>query len=191
MSPNDPNFWPAVTAVATVLYTLATFVLVGVTVANVLLVRRYIATNQRLVEEARKSRAAVFRPILVPVFRELEGDEKFFTGYKLRWGIENIGPGPALDVDVTIRYGRLARRLQRPMIRSGETRRVLDGEGSPRLDLRESDDFTVYLEGTCRDAYGEPHDVWAALPVADRWESPAPASEGATGADHQKEDSVG
>src|SRR5688572_3500986 len=116
-------------AVATALYTVATIALVFATLQNVRLVRRYTDLTQRLVEETRESRGTAVRPLLVPVFQDLQGDDQFFRGYKLYWGIENIGTGPAINVDVTLRYGGLSKRLKRQMIRPGETRMVRDNEG--------------------------------------------------------------
>jgi hypothetical protein len=159
---------------ATVVYTIATIALVHVTRKNVRLVERYTHLTQGMVEEAREGRRAGIRPILVPVFGELEGDDQFFQGQKLYWGVENVGNGPALDVVITLRYGdKQERRLERPMIRVGERRMVRDGEGyRARVDLRESTDYTLALTGSFRDLDGKRYEANSSLPVRDWWGDP-------------------
>jgi hypothetical protein len=171
---NTPTW---IMAIGTGLYTAATIVLVVVTWRNLRLVRRYTDLTKRMVEEMQESRRTVVRPMLVPVFQDLAGADKYFQGIQLYWGVENIGTGPAVNVDVTLRYGSSTKRLQRHLIRPGETRMVRDGEGyRARLDLRDSQDYTVYLDGNYHDLFGQRIQAKEELPVSDRWQE-APAGQ--------------
>lgn len=184
MDPSRPDIWQIVTAIATAVYTLATIVLVGVTIANVRLVRRYTDTTARTVsemeatrraqveavEEMRRARAASIRPRLVPFAERVDPRQR-----QMRWGVKNVGVGPALSVDVRLRWWeRMPRRLRCTLIEPGEVRLVKVCGDDLHPDLIDPENFVeeelvLILVGTCKDVADEVHAVDERAPLLDQW----------------------
>ncbi|MEK7316642.1 MAG: hypothetical protein AAB011_10695 [Candidatus Eisenbacteria bacterium] len=180
MDPSDPNFWPAVTAGATVVYTLATIALVMVTIANVKLVGKYTETTERTVaemqatrraqveavEEMRRAREAEIQPVLVPYVRATD-----LLAGQLKWGVRNVGRGPALRIDVRVRLGRKWDwQLQASALMPGEVRFVRRaGDFGDNVTYSDLQKHPLQLTGSYFDSAGTEIRAEGAVPFGDGW----------------------
>src|SRR5918995_1084347 len=90
-------------------------VIVALTVALVGVTGYYAWETHRMVDEMRKARAAQLLPKLVLTVKSLGGGNGL-------WRVQNVGPGPATDVDVQIAPapGGPPRRWKEPVVVPGE-----------------------------------------------------------------------
>jgi len=122
------------------------------------------------VAEMQAARVAASRPVLVPVVEEVPP----WNGL-VRYGVRNVGSGPAIAVDVTLGYLEALRfRLRTPAIEPGEIRfvRTIEGRAEDLIVPRDNTPAGVelVLEGSCRDSSGGSLLVRERVPFVDAWE---------------------
>lgn len=165
----------ALAAIAASAGAIAAFVLVRVTNRYTQHMKEYTDHTQRMVEEMRKERVDAQRPRVVP---RIEYNE---VRQGIIW-IENLGPGSAFSIDMTLTFEpRAARfRIQRALLRPGDRRFWNPGhsgeeEGRPQPYHADAaslppHDTHIHLEGTCSDSLGQSHRVDERIPVLTSWE---------------------
>ena len=164
--------------------TYATVFLAFLTAINVGLVWRYTVATSRMVqemkatrqsqadavEEMRHTREAEVRPVLVPHAALREPGQPL-----VHFGVKNVGRGPALSVDVIIRWTELQRfRLRCPVLEPGEVR-IVKYSGWPSGVTQDpalipEAERTLRLTGKCLDVGGATHPVDTRAPFFDHWE---------------------
>jgi hypothetical protein len=157
---------------------MESWAIVGLTLALVVVTGLYQRDTHRMVEEMRLARGAQLMPRVVVTARSLGGGNSF-------WRIGNIGPGPALNVDVelTPEPGGVPRRWTSPVLVPGETHDFLPratpedtGQELMQLDQSTARFARLRLSGKCRSVLGEVRQIeelfdirewWVALKAAD------------------------
>lgn len=125
--------------------------------------------TSEVVTEMQVARVAASRPVLVPVVEEVPP----WNGM-VRYGVRNVGSGPAIAIDVILGYRETLRfRLRTPAIAPGETRFVRTSEGRGQDLILPGDkapaDAQLVLQGSCRDLAGRLHSVRESVPFVDAW----------------------
>jgi hypothetical protein len=150
---------------ATAAALILTFVLVVIT-------GYYAVQTKRTVDEMREARRAAVRPRIVLV---LEYDD-------LRNGavwIENIGLGPASDVDVVVRFepSGMSWRIVKSLLRPGDRRYWNPGQpreqSKPQIyhaDAQLPNHTHISVVGHCSDLLGNRHEIAGRLSVATGWQ---------------------
>jgi len=124
------------------------------------------------VDEMRRTREASIRPVLVPHTELLDPRQP-----QVFFGIKNVGRGPAIAVDVVLRWVELMRfRLRCPVLEPGEVRLVKVGTYGTDPDpinpeTHEAGERTLRLTGRCEDVAGVVHAVDSRAPLFDQWEN--------------------
>jgi hypothetical protein len=149
---------------------MANIAIVILTFVLVLVTGYYAWETHRIVEEMRRARSAQLLPKLVPTIKGLGGGGGL-------WRIVNVGPGPALDVDVqmTPEPGGQPRRWLEPVVMPGETHDFIPvlGEADGReyyLDAQTERFHQLHLTGSYLDVLGEQHQVDETFELSEWWE---------------------
>ncbi len=120
----------------------------------------YAWQTQQMVREMRAARAATLRPF-VRLDLGLVGGVAYLK-------VENVGVGPATDIDVTLTVDTDEKQLEshhwrRALLRSGESQTLLvpGGQSGTLMDLSELKAIgaRARMSGTCRDLDGHTHVV--------------------------------
>jgi hypothetical protein len=142
--------------------TILTAVLVGIT-------GYYAWQTNRMVKEMRRARGAQILPRIVPNLQLLGGGNAFLR-------IDNVGPGPALKVDVEfwLEPNGDHRRWRAPLIPSGDGQSFDPAPGEAGNEKLLLDNMTAqYSElrvtGACFDALGQPHAIDERLEIRHFW----------------------
>lgn len=147
--------------------------IVLLTAALVLVTGYYAWQNRKMAIEMRHARMASVLPKVVPSYEGYGGAVGFPR-------VVNVGPGAALDVDVTLSFqpgeGE-ARRWRVALLTPGEFREFT----LPR-ELMDTNDLTsryraMKLIGQCRDALGEAHTIDEEFDLAEWWQLAVQAHE--------------
>jgi len=142
---------------------LLTLVLVGITAY-------YAWQNRQMVQEMRATRSLQVLPKLALQWHGVGPTVSFIR-------IVNVGPGPALNVDLKLRFVPHdqtnpidERTLQSNLIAPGEHWDVIPGRnGVPDMERLAAQFDRIELSGSCEDALAEPHSVCDALSDIGRW----------------------
>lgn len=131
----------------------------------VLITAYYARQNRAMVVEMRKARGVQVAPKLMPTLRLLGAGSCLPR-------IVNVGPGPAMRVDVTLTLepDGPSRQWVTAVIASGETHDFYQGE-----DLKRADDLVtkhprLKLVGRCEDALGATLDINEVINIREIWE---------------------
>jgi hypothetical protein len=129
--------------------------------------------THRMVREMRDSRVAAHRPRIIPVIEYDEAKRGFI------W-IENLGPGAALDIDVTLTFEPRSRpfRLRCNLLRAGDRRNWNPSSSHEGEKLRQEyhpdaqlpNDTDIRLDGSCRDTLGQVWLINERITVLGKWE---------------------
>lgn len=144
--------------------------IVALTVALVGVTGYYAWETHRMVNEMRKARATQLLPKLVLTAKSLGGGNGL-------WRVQNVGPGPATDVDVQIapEPGGQPRRWKEPVVVPGEVHDFIPATGEQSSEAFLLDNQTkrfsnLRLTGSYRDALGDEHQVDERFDIRDWWE---------------------
>lgn len=127
--------------------------------------------------EMRETREAAYRPVLIPFARVTDHDQN--TGVL---GVKNAGLGPAMEVNVAMRYGEdygsYVFTLETTLLAAGEERPIR--VGSIQFDKKFHPDLwegrTFRLKGTCKDVRGAVHRVSSSVKANEGWSAEADRS---------------
>ena len=137
---------------------IAIVVLVGIT-------GYYALQTKRMAEEMRAARLLNLLPKLV---LDVEMIGPAFGDVVVR----NVGPGAAVDVDLTLMFEGSEpeeRRWLAHVIAPGEKHEFLPADGIGSMDALVAKHPTIALSGTLRDALGQTHTVAERINVAAAW----------------------
>jgi hypothetical protein len=134
------------------------------TFALVLITAYYAWQSWRVVREMRAARMAQYAPVLVAriVLHS-------FFDHRGRYVLQNVGPGPALAVDVQLRLepGDVYWRVRSTALAPGESRPICSEGRIVEFDTREHGEqwSTIWLSGACLDIAGTLHRVDLRIPL--------------------------
>lgn len=144
------------------------------TAALVLVTAYYALQNRKIVKEMAAARAVSVMPKVALVWTMAAADLGFPT-------IKNVGPGPALDVEIAVRFQPLAGKEDKEIVRQWTASVLAPGEEKQFLPLRTVGDnlmrtetlantyASVVLTGSYRDALGTEHAADDALADIAEW----------------------
>jgi hypothetical protein len=134
----------------------------------VLVTAYYAAQTKQMVKEMRSARLLSLLPKLVL-------DIKMIGPTYGDVVVRNVGPGAAIDADLTITFaeseaaGREEREWLAHVIAPGEDHEFLPTQGIGSMDELVAKHPTIALTGTVRDALNQTHEVNERIDVAEAW----------------------
>jgi hypothetical protein len=152
----------------------ASDVTISVLTAVLVAITGYYAWQTRqTVEELRRTRAVAVLPRLVLRMCDVGPTTSFIE-------VMNVGPGPAIDVNVDVSFVSRSegvqpsqRRLQSSVLVSGESHQVIpksdQGQGIPDTATLAARFQRIEMTGTLTDALGVRHTVAEQLPDLEEW----------------------
>jgi hypothetical protein len=155
-----------------------TVVLAGFTAALVVVTARYVTQTRNLVSETQKSREESRLARELSVRPKLAIDLRFHGPNFAQVQVVNVGPGPALGVDIHIAFEPTAESQRERQERPWQANIVVSEDG-PEFDPPDGDPMDAFaaayeqvrLTGSMRSVSGETYDIDEVLDdLTGRWE---------------------